>query len=60
MLKTSPKPAIALLATSVNNSELVGSSSRNNKKSAKSDFIKPKRRVEEPSFLILNDGRVFT
>ena len=51
MLKMSPQPAGALLATAVDNSEVIGNSSRNEKKSAKSDFTKPVRRVEKPSFL---------
>ena len=51
MLKTSPKPANALPATGVDNSKVVGSSSRNDGKSVKSNFRKPVCGVEEPSFL---------
>ena len=60
MLKTSPQPASALPATSVNNSEVIGSSSGNDRKSAKSDFTKPVRRVGEPSFLTLDAKQAFT
>ena len=59
MLKTRSQPAGALPATAVDNSEIVGNSSGNEKKSAKSDFTKPMRRVEEPSFLTPNARRVF-
>ena len=51
MLKTSPQPAGALLATAVDDSEVVRNSGKNEGKSAKSDFIKPVRRAEKPSFL---------
>ena len=54
MLKTSSQQAGALLATGVNNSKVIGSSGRNNEKSAKSDFIKPVRKAEESSFLTFN------
>ena len=54
MLKVNLQPASTLPVTGVNNSIIVGSSSRNNKKSAKSDFTKPVRRVEEPCFLTLD------
>ena len=60
MLKTSPQPAGALPATTVDNSEVVGSSGRNEGKSAKSDFTKPVRRAEEPSFLTPDARRAFT
>ena len=59
-LKTSPQSAGALLATAVDNSEVVGSSGRNEKKSAKSDFTKPMRRAKEPSFLTLDARQAFT
>ena len=54
MLKTSRQPADTLPTTGVDNSKVVRSSSRNEGKSAKSDFTKPMRRAEEPSFLTLN------
>ena len=51
MLKTSLKSAGALPATGVDNSKVVRNSGRNVGKSAKSDFTKPVREAEEPSFL---------
>ena len=54
ILKTSPQPASALPATGINDSKVVGSSGKNNGKSAKSDFIKPVRRAKKPSFLTLD------
>ena len=60
MLKTSPQPAGALPATAVDDSEVVGSSGGNEGKSAKSDFTKPVRRAEEPSFLTPDTRLAFT
>ena len=60
MLKTSPQPAGALPATAVDDSEVVGSSGGNEGKSAKSDFTKPVREAEEPSFLALDARQAFT
>ena len=60
MLKTSPQPAGTLPATAVNDSKVVGSSDRNERKSAKSDFTKPVRGAEEPSFLTPDARRAFT
>ena len=60
MLKTSPQPAVALAATAVDDSEVVGSSGRNEGKSAKSDFTKPMRGAEELSFLTPDARRAFT
>ena len=60
MLKTSPQSAGTLPATAVDNSEVIGSSGGNEGKSAKSDFIKPVRRAEKPSFLTLDARRAFT
>ena len=60
MLKTSPQPAGALSATTVDDNEVVGSNGRNEGKSAKSDFTKPVRRVEEPSFLTPDARQAFT
>ena len=54
MLKMSPKLANTLSVTGVNNNKVVGSSNKNNRKLAKSDFIKPMCRVEESSFLTPN------
>ena len=59
MLKTSPQPTGTLPATGIDNSEVVGSSGRNNEKSAKFDFTKSVRKVEKPSFLSLNTRQVF-
>ena len=58
-MKTSPQPAVALPATAVDDSEVVGSSRENEGKSAKSDFIKPVRGAEEPSFLTPEARRAF-
>ena len=60
MLKTSPQLSDALPATGIDNSEVVRSSGRNKKKLAKSDFTKPVRRAEEPSFLTSNTRQAFT
>ena len=60
MLKTSPQPAGALPVTTVDDSKVVGSSRGNKRKSAKSDFIKPVRKAEEPSFLTPDTRRAFT
>ena len=60
MLKTSPQPAGALPATAIDDSEVVGNSGGNEGKSAKSDFTKPVRGAEEPSFLTPNARRAFT
>ena len=60
MLKTSPQPADTLIATGVDDSKVVGSSGRNKGKSTKSDFIKPVRRAEEPSFLTPDTRWAFT
>ena len=54
MLKASPQVAGIFLATIVDDSKVISSSSRNDRKLAKSDFTKPVHRVEEPSFLISN------
>ena len=54
ILKMSAQPANALPATGINNSKVVESSGRNDRKSAKSDFTKSVRGVKEPSFLSLN------
>ena len=54
MLKTNSQPAGAPPDTSVDDSKVVCNSGRNNRKSAKSDFIKPVRRAEESSFLTLD------
>ena len=60
MLKTNPQLADALPATAVDDNEVIRSSSRNERKSAKSDFIKPVHRVEEPSFLTPDARWAFT
>ena len=60
MLKTSPQPAGALPATTVDDSEVIGSSGENEGKSAKSDFTKPVRRAEEPSFFTPDTRQAFT
>ena len=60
ILKTSPQPAGTLSASAVDDSEVVESSSENEGKSAKSDFTKPVRGAEEPSFLTPDARRAFT
>ena len=60
MLKTSPQLASALTTTTIDDSKVVGSSGGNERKLAKSDFIKPVRGAEEPSFLTLDTRRAFT
>ena len=60
MFKTSLQQAGVLPATGVDNREVIGSSSGNNKKLAKSDFSKPVRRAEEPSFLTPDARQAFT
>ena len=59
MLKIRSKLADALPATSVHDSKVISSSSENNRKLAKSDFIKPMHRVEEFSSLTSNARQVF-
>ena len=51
ILKMSPQPADALPATTVDDSKVIRSSGGNERKLAKSDFTKPIRRAEKPSFL---------
>ena len=60
MLKTSPQTAGALLATNIDDSEVVRSSGGNEEKLAKSDFTKPVHGVKEPSFLSPNVRQAFT
>ena len=60
MLKTSSQLDGALLATTIDDSKVVGSSSGNEEKSAKSDFTKPMRRAEKPSFLTPDARQAFT
>ena len=60
MLKTSPEPVAALTSTSIDDSKVVSSSGKNNRKSAKSDFTKPVRRIEKPSFQTSNTKQTFT
>ena len=60
ILKTSSLTAGTLLATSVNDSKVVGRSGRNDRKLAKSDFIKPICKAEESCFLTLDVRRAFT
>ena len=60
MLKTSLQLAGSLPATSIDNSKVVRSSGGNGRKSSKSDFTKPVRKVEEPSFPTSNTKQVFT
>ena len=59
ILKTSPKLAVTLPATDVNDSEVVGSRGGNDGKLAKSNFTKPVRRAKEPSFLTSNARQAF-
>ena len=60
ILKTSPLLVDTLPAIGIDDSEVVENSGRNEGKSAKSDFIKPIRGGEEPSFLTPNTRQVFT
>ena len=60
MLKTSLQSADALPATTVDDSEVVGSNVGNERKSAKSDFTKPMPGAEQPSFLTPDARRAFT
>ena len=60
MLKTSLLLTGILPTTGIDDSKVVRSRGRNDKKSAKSDFSKPLHKVEEPSFLTLDTRRVFT
>ena len=60
MLKTSPQPSDALPATAVDNNKVVGSSGGDKRKLAKSNFTKPVRGAEEPSFLTPNARQAFT
>ena len=53
------KPIGAIPAPGIDDSEVIGSSGGNNRKSAKSDFIKHVCGVEEPSFLTLDIRRAF-
>ena len=59
MLITSSQQVCALPAIGIDDSEVVGSSGRNDEKSAKSDFTKPVHRAEEPSFLTPNARQAF-
>ena len=60
LLKVCPLLASALLATDVDNNKVVDSSGKNDKKSAKFDFIKPVHKVKKPSFLTPNTRQAFT
>ena len=60
MFKTSPQLAGTLPAIGVDDRKIVGSSSGNDGKSAKSDFTKRVREAEEPSFLTPNARSAFT
>ena len=60
MLKMSSQPACTLPAIDIDNSKVVGSSGKNDKKLAKSDFSKLMHRAEEPSFLTSEARRAFT
>ena len=59
MLKISLELTGALPVTNVSNSEVVSSSGGNDRKSAKSIFTKPVRKVEEPSFLTPDARQAF-
>ena len=60
MLKMSLQPVDALLATTVDNSKVIRSSGGSEEKSVKSDFTKPMRRAEKPSFLTSDARQAFT
>ena len=52
--------ATILLSTNINNSKVISSGSKNNKKSAKSNFTKTMYRAEELSFLTFDTRQVLT
>ena len=54
------QPAGLLPATGIDDNKIVESDGGNEGKSAKSDFTKPIRRAEEPSFLALDARQIFT
>ena len=60
MLKMSLQLAGPLSATGIDDNEIVGNDSGNNRESAKSDFTKPISRAEESSFLALDARQAFT
>ena len=60
IMETSSQPASTLLFNSIDNSKIVNSGSKNNKKLVKSDFMKTAYRVEESSFVIPNTRQIFT
>ena len=60
MLKTSLKPTDTLSATAIDDSKVDESSGGNEGKLAKSDFTKPVRGAEEPSFLTPKTREGFT
>ena len=60
MMKTSSQLVDALQSTSIGDSKIISSSSENNEKSTKSDFINAVYKVEESSFLTSNIRQVFT
>ena len=60
MLKISPNLVGTLPVTSINNSEVIDSRVKKNRKSAKSDFTKPIHRVEKPSLPTFNAKQLFT
>ena len=55
----SPHLTCTLRATVINDSEVISSSGKNDRKLAKSDFTKPMYRTEEPSFLTPDTRLVF-
>ena len=59
-MKINSKPASTILATSVDNSEVVNDSSRNNKKLAISDFTKAICKVEKPGFFMTDTKQAIT
>ena len=59
-MKASLLPAGALPATVVDNNKVVSSRSKNDEKSAKSDFTNPMCRAEEPGFLTPDSKQAFT
>ena len=53
MLKTNTSPANTLLFTILDNSNIISSGSKNDRKMALFDFIKAIYKVKESSFLVL-------
>ena len=53
----SSQPIVTLAVIGIDNSNVIGSSSGNDRKLAKSNFTKPIYRTEKPSFLTFNTSQ---